>query len=532
MKKSLIAILFSGLAYSQVGINTDTPNSTLDVMINPTVSKPEGIIAPRMTGDVLKGKDLLYGTAQNAALVYVTGAVSGTPAGKTIDVTSPGYYYYDATAIKWIKLGVAGGSTPPATAWYPGGNSETVLKTLGTNNNFDLPIVTNGTEKARLTTAGFFGVGTSTPTYGIHLESIGNGSKDNIGITSDTTPAFLTNQTVPTSGGTIGSLQFRGTGVTSSGLYGIVETSGTTSALGLNTDGTEKVRITGAGSVGIDTTNPQGIFNIDGAKDNPTTGSGHTAAQQMNDVTVLANGNLGLGTITPSQKLEIQTGGTAASPTTGFKLVDGNQAIDLVLTSDANGVGTWKAPIVPYKMGVVHSASNTIDVPFVGQGQTYWLSTGSYIDLPPGSWRIDLTEMLVGYTDNATYLTANDWIYTRFSLSELPGAATPGYNPPGPNSAILTPDFLSVDPVTGNQIMGVAQYVGMLFQGPRTASPTKFIPGQGYFLIKNGSTVTNRYYIMFNPNNSSSNIPDFYFRNVGGNWGENRIIATRIDLTN
>ncbi|MEG0928291.1 tail fiber domain-containing protein [Chryseobacterium sp.] len=163
MKKSLIAILFSGLAYSQVGINTDTPNSTLDVMINPTVSKPEGIIAPRMTGDVLKGKDLLYSTAQNAALVYVTGAVSGTPAGKTIDVTSPGYYYYDATAVKWIKLGVAGGSTPPATAWYPGGNSESVEKTLGTNNSFDLPIVTNGTEKARLTTAGSLGINTTAP---------------------------------------------------------------------------------------------------------------------------------------------------------------------------------------------------------------------------------------------------------------------------------------------------------------------------------------------------------------------------------
>ena len=51
---------------------------------------------------------------------------------------------------------------------------------------------------------------------------------------------------------------------------------------------------------GVNTWNPQGVFNIDGAKDNPTSGTGHTAAQQLNDVTVLANGNTGIGTINPS----------------------------------------------------------------------------------------------------------------------------------------------------------------------------------------------------------------------------------------
>ncbi|WP_106917758.1 hypothetical protein [Chryseobacterium aurantiacum] len=261
MKKSLIAVLISGFAYSQVGINTTTPKATLDVVVNSVSSNPEGIIAPRMTGDALRGKDLLYTAAQNAALVYVT-AADTAPAGKTIDVTSPGYYYYDATAIKWIKLGVAGGSTPPATAWYPGGNSESVEKTLGTNNSFDLPMVTNGTEKARLTTAGHLGVGTTTPAYGIHLESMGDGSKDNIGITSDTSPSFLTNQTTPISGGSVGSLQFRGTGVTTSGLYSIIDASKTMSALGLNTNGTEKVRITEKGHVGVNTTTPSATLEV------------------------------------------------------------------------------------------------------------------------------------------------------------------------------------------------------------------------------------------------------------------------------
>jgi len=104
MKKSLLAVLVSGLAYSQVGINTQTPKSTLDVMVSPIGSKPEGIIAPRITGDALRAKNALYTADQNAALVYVTVADTA-PAGKTINVTSPGYYYFDATNTNtWIKL--------------------------------------------------------------------------------------------------------------------------------------------------------------------------------------------------------------------------------------------------------------------------------------------------------------------------------------------------------------------------------------------------------------------------------------------
>lgn len=48
--------------------------------------------------------------------------------------------------------------------------------------------------------------------------------------------------------------------------------------------------------VGINTTSPQGIFHIDGAGDNSST---PTASQVLNDVVVLQNGNVGIGTISP-----------------------------------------------------------------------------------------------------------------------------------------------------------------------------------------------------------------------------------------
>ncbi|MFY1047173.1 hypothetical protein [Chryseobacterium sp. GP-SGM7] len=98
MKKKLLLIatlMTSGVVFSQVGINTDSPSTTLDVIGKPnTVTAADGIIAPRLTGDQLKAKDAAYSEVQNASIVYATSAVGGTPAGKTINVTAPGYYYY------------------------------------------------------------------------------------------------------------------------------------------------------------------------------------------------------------------------------------------------------------------------------------------------------------------------------------------------------------------------------------------------------------------------------------------------------
>ncbi|QBA23445.1 hypothetical protein EU348_20630 [Chryseobacterium indologenes] len=52
------------------------------------------------------------------------------------------------------------------------------------------------------------------------------------------------------------------------------------------------------GQVGINTTNPQGIFHVDGAKDNPATGS-TSQAQQANDLVITPTGSTGIGTVTP-----------------------------------------------------------------------------------------------------------------------------------------------------------------------------------------------------------------------------------------
>ena len=56
--------------------------------------------------------------------------------------------------------------------------------------------------------------------------------------------------------------------------------------------------------VGIGTQNPQGIFNIDGAKDNATSGA-PTATQQRNDFVVMPSGRVGIGTTAPTSNIEV-----------------------------------------------------------------------------------------------------------------------------------------------------------------------------------------------------------------------------------
>ena len=113
MKKVLYVVLmfvFVGIANSvaQTTIGSlDTPNATLDVRSLPGVTNSsDGIITPKLTGDELFAKASgTYGANQNGALVYVTAAASaGNQTGKTVNVKTPGYYYYDSASNVWIAL--------------------------------------------------------------------------------------------------------------------------------------------------------------------------------------------------------------------------------------------------------------------------------------------------------------------------------------------------------------------------------------------------------------------------------------------
>ena len=71
--------------------------------------------------------------------------------------------------------------------------------------------------------------------------------------------------------------------------------------------------------VGVNTSTPVGTFHVDGAKDNPTSGV-INASQQANDLVVLSDGRVGIGTTAPdaSSLLEINANGLVNGSKKGF----------------------------------------------------------------------------------------------------------------------------------------------------------------------------------------------------------------------
>lgn len=102
-------LLITNKMFSQVGINNQDPKSTLDITAKTTDgTKPEGVIAPRLTGDQIKSGNSQYNMAQKGTLVYATSGISsGDATGKTSYITTEGYYYFDG--IVWKSMsGISG----------------------------------------------------------------------------------------------------------------------------------------------------------------------------------------------------------------------------------------------------------------------------------------------------------------------------------------------------------------------------------------------------------------------------------------
>lgn len=86
--------------------------------------------------------------------------------------------------------------------------------------------------------------------------------------------------------------------------------------------------------VGINTSNPQTTFHVDGAKDNATTGT-PTPAQQANDVVVTSQGRLGVGTVAPNNALHVKA---TADPVKLEGVGDGNTSTDRLMVLDPTGI--------------------------------------------------------------------------------------------------------------------------------------------------------------------------------------------------
>lgn len=102
--------------------------------------------------------------------------------------------------------------------------------------------------------------------------------------------------------------------------------------------------------VGINTDNPQQLLHVDGKKDNPTTGS-PSADQQKDDVVITEEGRLGIGTIAPTESLDVD--GRARIRNTDY--LESSAIARLYV--DENGL-VGKANILPEPQKAVYFSSD------------------------------------------------------------------------------------------------------------------------------------------------------------------------------
>ena len=83
----------------------------------------------------------------------------------------------------------AGGGTPPpvSNGWLLNGNAEGAEKYFGTNDNFSIPIYTNGSAIGVFLNTGDFGFGTIAPTSRVHIVGV-DSTSSNYSLKIDNSP--------------------------------------------------------------------------------------------------------------------------------------------------------------------------------------------------------------------------------------------------------------------------------------------------------------------------------------------------------
>ncbi len=165
----LVAFFSGSFLFSQVGINTVTPKSTLEVIAKTDgTAQTEGLMIPRLTGDQIKTMTNNLQSGTESLMIYATSAptVSNASVAKIIQ---PGYYYWNGTI--WENIGGVNSNIYTADG--------TITTALAAR-NVDL----NG-KNLIFSGIGSVGIGTNTPSPSAKLDVAGTVKASAIDYNSD-----------------------------------------------------------------------------------------------------------------------------------------------------------------------------------------------------------------------------------------------------------------------------------------------------------------------------------------------------------
>ncbi|MGX5682997.1 hypothetical protein ACWKWW_00425 [Chryseobacterium cucumeris] len=456
MKKNLLIVLavtFSGAVFSQVGINTPNPQATLHVdgaKDNPETGAPT---AAQQSNDVVIRNNgyVGMGTIVPASkLDIISDNIGGSEQndfnfrgfGSSIN---PGIFFRSANGTAAAPENMTNGQrigninfSPRANNAFQSGSAIfSNYRGDETTGLTDLQLLTSGIERARINENGDVGVGTANPvakvdivgdTFGVK-RATGSGSWDNIwfDISNSSAPS------INASGAETG-LQFK-VGANTTGTYGDGQTLTTVATLSSN------------GNVGIGTTAPQNRLDLGG------TNGGASVTDPIGKKLALFNNSsgtdfYGLGINTGI--LQFHAGSTAneapgmvlsTAGTVGIAVTDPTNTLDINGTTRVRSMPTAAGPTVVTPVysdanGVLNRAvsatygtviNNTVTV---AAGATGQLITGM---VDGATYKVVVTTRdACLYTVIADYYVINTGFNNNFSLKGMDGLISTGTTTKGP----------------------------------------------------------------------------------------------------
>lgn len=316
MKKLTFSIIialsaFYGTTKAQVGVNTSSPNASLDITAkNATGNSPnvDGVLIPRV--DRERAQSMLG--VPVSTLLYVNSVATGNQLGSAINIDSIGYYYFDGLA--WVKL------YNPTNTPYALGNIYTTSGTLNSSrivNQSTFPLTfTNNLVNGFSVGGNTFsvdalntrvGIGTIIPRQQLHI--VENGSISGIASSfisglavtgtgnaaSTSGPGFYLENTSALVGGRLLKMN-----------YSLNSTEPVMNFQGVSDDGSTAgaimLTLTRSGKLGINASpNPASNLAVNG---NAAIGNGYINTISPTNGAII-QGNVGIGTSAPENRFQV-----------------------------------------------------------------------------------------------------------------------------------------------------------------------------------------------------------------------------------